>query len=189
MILAAFDLALLVMWVKKDSAFKSRAAVPSAALSFVGALILCLWSYFEHMRMLRTSFWINVYLCITMLFDIARSRTFALDKDLNVISIQFTTRIGVKLFLAFFEAKSKEPLYLPDFTDAPPEAIAGVYNRALFWWQNQMFRKGFSNALSLDELFQLDKHLYADYLQRRIEPAWARCEFPLISRLFDRCHV
>ncbi|KAF2276608.1 uncharacterized protein EI97DRAFT_377023 [Westerdykella ornata] len=171
--LAAFDLALLALW-SKPSTYKSKASVPSAVLSFVGAVTLGLQSYFEHQRTVRTSLLLNVYLCITVLFDAARSRTFSISNNLEVISVLFTTRVGVKLFLAIFEARGKSHLLLPEFADAPPEAISGIYSRALFWWQNQLFRHGFSNTLSVDDLFQLDKHLRADYLQQRIESGWRK---------------
>jgi hypothetical protein len=73
-----------------------------------------------------------------------------------------------------FEARGKSSILLPDYTDYPPEATAGVYSRALFWWQNQLFRQGFSNTLSVDDLFELDKHLRADYLQQKIQSAWRK---------------
>jgi hypothetical protein len=174
--LAAFEVGLLVLWLKR-STFRSSASIPSAALSFVGALVLTLLSYFEHMRTVRTSFLLNVYLLFTIIFDTARSRTYALSNNWEVISILFTTRTGVKLFLAIFEARSKKSFLLPEFADTPAEATSGVYSRALFWWQNQLFRKGFSNALTVDDLFQLDKHLQSNYLQRKIQTAWEKSKY------------
>lgn len=174
--LAAFDLALLILWVRR-STFKTNAAIPSAVISFVGSLVLCLLSYFEHLRTVRTSFLLNVYLFFTILFDAARSRSYSLDNSVEIVSVLFTTRVGVKLFLAIFEARSKRHLLLPEYKEYPPEATSGVYNRALFWWQNQLFRNGFSNTLTVDDLFHLDKHLRSDYLQRQIESAWNTGEF------------
>ncbi|KAF2742355.1 P-loop containing nucleoside triphosphate hydrolase protein [Sporormia fimetaria CBS 119925] len=171
--LAAFDLALLVLW-SRHSGFKSSAALPSAILSFVGAIVLCLQSYFEHLRTIRTSFLLNVYLVLTVLLDAARSRSYSLDPSYELISTLFTTRVGVKLFLALFEARGKSSLLLPEYAHAPPEETAGVYSRALFWWQNQLFRNGFSNSLTVDNLFHLDKHLKSDYLQSRIQSAWSK---------------
>ncbi|KAJ4299242.1 hypothetical protein N0V90_004486 [Kalmusia sp. IMI 367209] len=141
---------------------------------FIGALVLGVLSYFEHLRCIQTSFLLNVYLLFTIIFDTARSRSYALDQRLNQISIVFTTRVGVKLFLAIFEARGKGSLLLPGYTDYPPEAASGVYNRSLFWWQNSLFRKGFKSTLSIDDLFQLDKHLRAEYLHQAIKSAWGK---------------
>lgn len=138
----------------------------------VGALVLGTLSYFEHMRSIRTSFLLNVYLLFTIAFDTARSRSYSLAPELSEISILFTTRAGIKVFLAIFEARSKAHLLLPGYTDFPPEAGSGVYNRSLFWWQNALLKKGYSNILSIDDLFQLDKHLRAEHLHELIKTAW-----------------
>jgi len=169
--LIAFDLALLVLW-SKSAAHTNSAAVPSAALNFVGSLVLCLLSFFEHTRCVRTSFLLNVYLLFTVIFDAARSRSYSLESSLELISTLFTTRVGVKLFLAIFEARGKQSILLPEYAGYPAEATSGVYSRALFWWQNALFRTGFSNAIGVDDLFDLDKHLRSSYLHQRIQPAW-----------------
>ncbi|KAF2873543.1 P-loop containing nucleoside triphosphate hydrolase protein [Massariosphaeria phaeospora] len=169
--LAAFDLALLILWVKQ-SLPKNRASVPSAILNFIGALVLCLLSFFEHLRTIRTSFLLNIYLLVTILFDATRSRSYSLVSNLETISVLFTTRVGVKLFLAIFEARGKRSILLPEFASCPPEAVSGVYSGALFWWQNELFRKGFSNTFTVDDLFHLDKHLRSEYLHHLIQSAW-----------------
>ncbi|KAF2731990.1 ABC multidrug transporter-like protein [Polyplosphaeria fusca] len=172
-VLAGFDIGLLIVWLR-HSTRKTQASVPAAVISLVGDFVLVVLSYFEHMHSLRTSFLLNSYLPVTVVFDIARSRSYSLSTDLNSISAIFTTRVGMKLFLAILESMSKKHLLLDEFKNYPPEATSGVYSRALFWWQNQLFRKGFSNVLTVDDLFDLDKHLRSDYLQHRIQSAWER---------------
>lgn len=136
-----------------------------------------LLSYFEHLRNIRTSSLLNAYLLFTVVFDAARSRSYSLNDNLETISAVFTTRVGIKLFLAIFEAKGKQSLLLPEYASYPAEATSGVYSRALFWWQNSLFKKGFSNTLSVDDLFDLDKHLRSEYLHHLVQSAWARREF------------
>ncbi|KAF2267153.1 hypothetical protein CC78DRAFT_566318 [Lojkania enalia] len=182
-LLAAFEVALLVLWLKHNTP-KYRASVPSAVLSLVGALVLGLWSYFEHKRSIRTSFWLNVYLLVTVVFDAARSRSYSLSPEHESISVLFTTRVGVKLFLAIFEARGKKNILLPEFANCPPEATSGVYSRALFWWQNQLLRKGFSNTLSVDDLFNLDKHLRSECLQNVIQGSWNKVKRKSPNSLF-----
>ncbi|PVH92952.1 hypothetical protein DM02DRAFT_697942, partial [Periconia macrospinosa] len=175
-LLAALDLALLVLWASRRTS-KHRAEIPSAALSFVGALVLGLLSYVEHIRSIRPSFLLNVYLLFTVVFDTARSRSYALDPDLDLISAVFPLRVGVKLFLVIIEAREKRNFLLAKFADCPPEASSGVYKRALFWWLNELFKKGYSNSLTVDDLFHLDKHLQSDYLHRTLGAAWDRGKF------------
>jgi hypothetical protein len=82
----------------------------------------------------------------------------------------------VKLILAIMEARPKRRLLLPQFADCPPEAISGPYKRALFWWLNALFKKGYSESLTVDDLFHLDKHLQSDYLHHLLGTSWDRCE-------------
>lgn len=89
----------------------------------------------------------------------------------------------MKLFLAVFEARGKGSLLLPGYCNDTPEAAAGVYNRSLFWWQNALFKKGFSKTLSIDDLYQLDKYLHAEHLHHVIGSAWARGEFHIMLHI------
>lgn len=139
--------------------------------------MLGILSFFEHLRSIRPSFLLNVYLFFTVLFDIERSRSYGLNPDLDLVSTVFTTRVAVKVLLAFVEARGKRHLLLPEYNNCPPEATSGVYKRASFWWLNELFKKGFSNSLAVDDLFHLDKHLQADYLHHTLASAWDRRKF------------
>ena len=178
-VLAGFDLALLVVWARLQTK-TNRAALPSAALNFVGAIILGLLSFFEHLRSLRPSLLLNLYLLFTVLFDIERSRSYALNPNLDVVASIFSTRVGVKVILAILEARGKRRFLLPEYVDCPPEATSGMYKRASFWWLNELFKKGYSNSIAVDDLFILDKHLRADYLHHRLSSAWERCKYHAI---------
>ena len=118
-----------------------------------------------------------MYLCLTFLFDIERSRSYALSPDLSTVAHVFATRLAVKLFLAVAEARDKRKHLLPEYADCPPESTSGIYKRASFWWLNALFKKGYSNALTVDDLYHLDKTLRADYMHEALSSAWARCKF------------
>jgi ATP-binding cassette subfamily C (CFTR/MRP) protein 1 len=170
-----FDCAHLALWATHRG-LRNRAAMPSAAISLVGSLILIMFSTFEHMRSIRPSWFVNIYLLLTVIFDIARSRTYSLSPDLDAIATVFTSRVAVKLILAIMEARPKRRLLLPQFAGCPPEAISGPYKRALFWWLNALFKKGYSESLTVDDLCHLDKHLQSDYLHHLLGTSWDRCE-------------
>ncbi|KAH7091601.1 P-loop containing nucleoside triphosphate hydrolase protein [Paraphoma chrysanthemicola] len=171
--LIMFDMAHLILWVRHKGP-QNRGATPSAILSFVGALVLICLSYLEHMRSIRPSLLINVYLLLTVVLDTARSRSYSLSPELDTIATVFTSRVGIKLFLAIVEARPKRRLLLANFSNNPPEATSGPYKRALFWWLNALFKKGYSGSLTVDELFHLDKHLQSDYLHHLLGSAWDR---------------
>ncbi|KAI2486583.1 Canalicular multispecific organic anion transporter 1 [Pyrenophora tritici-repentis] len=170
-VFAGFELALLVVWTGRHRT-NHRAELASAALSFVGAVLFGVFSFFEHLRSIRPSFLLTVYLLFTSVFDIQRSRSYALSPDLDLVATVFASRLGVKVFLAIVEARDKRRLLLPEFADCPPEATSGVYRRTTFWWLNDLFKSGFSKALAVEDLFQLDKHLRTDYLHELLGSAW-----------------
>ncbi|KAF2030893.1 hypothetical protein EK21DRAFT_64674 [Setomelanomma holmii] len=172
-ILVIFDMVHLILWVNHKGS-QNRGAIPAAILGFVGALVLTLLSYLEHMRSIRPSWLLNVYLLLTVCFDTARSRTYSLSPDLVTISTVFTSRVGIKLILAIIEARPKRHLRLAEFSDCPPEVTSGPYKRALFWWLNALFKKGYAESLTVDDLFGLDKHLQSDYLHHLLGSAWDR---------------
>jgi len=129
------------------------------------------------MRSVRPSFLLSIYLLLTVVFDTARSRSYGLNPDLDVIASVFSSRVGLKLALAIIEAMPKRRLLLPEFSGCSPEAASGMYKRSLFWWLNGLFKKGYSNTLTIDGLFFLDKHLTSDYLHRLFEASWNKCKF------------
>ena len=162
-----------MLWSSR-STVKTRASVPSTVVTFIGSLVLGLLSYVEHQRSVRPSSLLNVYLFFTLLFDAARSRTLWLQRYNHTISIVFTTTVVVKFLLVLLEAKEKQSILRPKYACYPPEATSGIYNRSFFWWQNTLFRRGFSNSISINDLFPLDKHLMSEYLQDMFQSTWER---------------
>ncbi|KAL5115336.1 hypothetical protein ACEQ8H_006781 [Pleosporales sp. CAS-2024a] len=178
-----FDSAHLALWIKHRGPY-NRVAIPSAAVSLVGSIVLLVLSAIEHMRTVRPSWLLNVYLLLTVVFDIARSRTYSLSPDLDAVATVFTSRVAVELLLAFMEARSKRRLLLSQFVVCTPEAVSGPYKRALFWWLNALFKKGYFESLDVDNLFQLDKHLQSDYLHHLLGSSLDRLERKSSHSLF-----
>ncbi|OCL14026.1 putative multidrug resistance protein MDR [Glonium stellatum] len=175
----ALQLVLLVLWVE-PSAIKTRATVPTTVVTTVGSLVFSLLSYAEHVRSVQPSFLINIYLFVSLLFDIARTRTLWLrhySGTNQAIAIVFTATVGVKVAILLLEAVEKRWILRPKYKAYPPEATSGIYNRSFFWWLNSLFRSGFSKLLFVEDLFILDKHLTSEYLQERFHLAWGRGKY------------
>ncbi|TVY94269.1 ABC transporter, partial [Lachnellula willkommii] len=128
----------------------------------------------EHVNTIRPSLLLNGYLFFSLLFDIARCRTFWLGETETAIAGLFTAAVTIKVVVLVLEAVEKRGILKPGFRDAPPEAIAGIYNQSVFWWLNSLFRKGFRKNLGLDDLYPLDKHLASTYLQNLLSSAWTK---------------
>ncbi|KAH9869491.1 hypothetical protein IAQ61_006697 [Plenodomus lingam] len=172
-IFLGFELALLIVWASRSTQ-QNQVELASAAIDFVGAVVLTVLSFFEHVRTVKPSFILNVYLLFTSIFDIARSRSYSLTPELDLPATIFTTRLAIKILLAIFEARGKRKLLLPEYVDSPSETTSGIYKSASFWWLNELFKKGFSSSIGLDDLFHLDKHLKAEYLHEALGTAWSK---------------
>jgi ATP-binding cassette subfamily C (CFTR/MRP) protein 1 len=147
------------------------------AISFGATALFCLLSYYEHTRSVRPSFLLNVYLFLTLLFDIARCRTLWLRDPSaygHTIAVLFSISVGSKTVLVLLEALEKTWILRPNYKDYPPEATASTYNRSFFWWLNSLFVKGFSSLLRLDQLFVVDKDMLSERVHAKMEEAWSK---------------
>jgi hypothetical protein len=93
-----------------------------------------------------------------------------------IIAIVTAIAVGVKLVLLVLEAVEKRDILKPEYKGCPPEATAGFWNRAFFWWLNPLFKKGFSSILSVEDLNVLDKELSSERLLAKFEERWGNCK-------------
>jgi hypothetical protein len=177
--LLALQITQTALWAL-PAADSTRASVPANVIMSIGVLALGLLSYAEHMRSVRPSFILNTYLFCSLLFDIARSRTLwlrSVDTFNDTIAIVTTVAVGVKLALFLLEAVEKRHILKPEYADYPPEATAGFYNRAVFWWLNPLFKIGFTGVLRVDDLSSLDKELSSERLLAQFEEKWSKGKY------------
>lgn len=110
-------------------------------------------SYTEHIRSVKPSTLVNVYLLITLLFDCAITRTAWLLKA-DTIAKLYTSATVVKSFVLAVEGWEKRSILLSRYQQLSPEVTSGVYGRAVFWWLNPLMGIGFGRPL-------LDKDMYS----------------------------
>lgn len=165
---------LTALWALPQVA-STRASIAANAVTAAGTLLLCLLSYVEHTRSVRPSFLLDIYLFSTLLFDIARTRTLWLrlaGREGMAIAILSSVMVAVKSLLLLLETMEKRSFLRHEYKNYPPEATAGFFNRAFFLWLNSLFKMGFSNLMSVDDLFALDKQLGSKRLQDNLESKW-----------------
>ncbi|KAJ5366510.1 hypothetical protein N7541_000451 [Penicillium brevicompactum] len=176
--LLGLQIAQTALWAL-PAADRTKTSIPANALLTVGVLVLSLLSYTEHVRSVKPSFILNTYLFCSLLFDIARSRTLWLrseDSFTTTIAIITTVAVGVKSLLFILEAIEKRHILQSEYAGYPPEATAGFYNRAMFWWLNPLFKIGFNGALRVEDLFALDKELGSARLLARFSQKWSKVD-------------
>ncbi|KAF7117581.1 hypothetical protein CNMCM5793_006633 [Aspergillus hiratsukae] len=172
--LGIVQLVLTVHWAL-PAATRTQASIAANAITTVGLFVLCLLSCAEHLRSTTPSFLLNIYLFVTLLFDVAKTRTLwlrGISQTDETIAILTSVTVGIKVVLLILEAVQKRHILRKEYSAYPSEATAGIFNRLFFIWLNPLFRSGFSKILAVDDLFVLDKQLSSRRLYSSLETLW-----------------
>ncbi|KAL4976783.1 P-loop containing nucleoside triphosphate hydrolase protein [Aspergillus desertorum] len=174
--LGIVQLGLTTQWALPSvSALRTDASVAVNAVLTCAFFFFSLLSFAEHNFSTPPSFLLNVYLFVTLLFDIAKTRTLWLWQSggtSQIIAALTSVTVGLKLFLLFLESANKRSILRDEYRAYPPEATGGIFSRIFFWWLNPLFRRGLSQSLAVDDLFVLDKQLSSKRLHSALEAAW-----------------
>jgi len=127
-VFALMQTAPLVLYALKPIQ-RTRATVAAAVLTLIDALGLCLLSHAEHLYSIRPSAIINIYLLVTLLFDISRARTLWLDGSTKSVAAVFSSTISIKLMILVIEAVEKRGILLERYRHSSPEVTSGIYSR------------------------------------------------------------
>lgn len=148
-------------------------ATTAISVSLIGALVFAPLSYKEHRKSIKPSFILNVYLIITLLFDVAHTRTIWLRGGYTPLAIVTTAATAIKFLLLILETFERRSILRPDQGDYPPYATSGIINRSFFWWLNPLFRLGYSKTLAVKDLFALDQPLVSTGLHESLDDSWS----------------
>ncbi|KAE8135416.1 P-loop containing nucleoside triphosphate hydrolase protein [Aspergillus pseudotamarii] len=173
-LLAILRLILIALWAL-PTANRTQASIAANAVLTVGTVFLGILSYAEHNYSVRPSLLLGIYLSITLLFDIAKTRTLWLRElaEINrIIAILTSVAVGVKALLLLLETVEKRRILKNVYEKLPPEATGGIFNRFFFWWLNPLFKTGFSKLLSVGDLYTLDMQLTSKTLHSSLETMW-----------------
>ncbi|KAK1640158.1 ATPase-like protein [Colletotrichum phormii] len=152
--------------------WSSQLGLASDALNFVASLIIILLSFLEHARSPRPSMLLGVYLLITVLFDIARTRTQWLSADSANDFRQARLSIAsviLKVVVLIIESRKKKPASASEKQQSP-EATSGIISLSTYFWVNDLFLRGFRKLLILDDLYALDEAMSAEVLYAKFGP-------------------
>lgn len=175
MIFTALQAAVLILYAI-NSRVRTPTSLAATALILVDALGLCLLSHAEHVRTIRPSTIINTYLLVTLLFDIAHTRTLWMQGAPTHIAAVFTIAVAVKLAIAVMESIEKRRILLSPYQNANPETISGIYSRAFFWWLNTIMTIGFRRIIRADDLFPIEGEMSSSVLGRKARKIWVRAD-------------
>ena len=174
----ALQLTLLVFWAVLDKSKRTRASIPSAAINLGVASQIVILSWVEDARSVRPSSLLNIYLLITILFDVAQVRTLWLKENMVTIAATLSASTCLKMILLLLEAHGKRDFLRPEFQGLSPEATSGIISRSFLWWVNNLFHRGYCAVLALNDLYVLDQDMVSAELSRTIQRAWIKRHRP-----------
>ena len=153
----------------------TRATIVCHGLTTFATLGLCLLSHLEHSRSVRPSWILDVYLLLSLAFDIVRARTLWSIPDNKSLAIVFVVTVSIKSIMLCLEVKEKRDCLFPKYQYLAPEVTSGIYNAWFFWWLNPLFLRGYQKALTIGQLFPVDGKLVPDDEGLGLLAEWRKC--------------
>ncbi|KAI9148264.1 ABC multidrug transporter B [Paramyrothecium foliicola] len=166
---AALQVACIALW-SLDGAPRNKTSVAEAALGLVEAVTIAVLCYLEHLKSTKPSAILNTYLVITILLDIALTRTFWIRHGIREIAGVFTATLVIKALLLCLEEISKQKTIQGSATSR--ETSAGVISRTFFWWLNRLLYRGTKDLLRVENLDDINEKLDSTQLLHSLETVW-----------------
>ncbi|KXH55487.1 hypothetical protein CSAL01_13474 [Colletotrichum salicis] len=109
--------------------FFSRVSIAAAVLGVIDAFALTLLSHAEHLRSIRPSTTIYMYLALSLIFDEVQCRTLWLFPGLRNLASVFSAALAMKLIMFSLEVQGKRRLLLAALRHLSPEATSDILAR------------------------------------------------------------
>lgn len=142
---------MLAIWCQSPTP-ATRLTIPTAIASITTFCFFLYLSHLEHIRSLRPSSILCLFFVLTIPFDLTRLRTLHFIPDNKPITLLFAGSILGKTIILVLESTEKTHLLKKAFEGSAIESTAGIINRCLFWWINDLLWKGSKNTLTVEGL-------------------------------------
>lgn len=175
--LVCCEIANIVLW-NVLPVFHSSYTTAASIMSVLGSLCILVITYAEHMHSYRPSTFLSVFLSVTLLFDIAKVRSYFLRDGMVLLAGLAVAILVMKLALVVLEEISKSHLVDKDSLPKPlsRESVSGFWNRSFFLWLNSTLLLGFRSILQLEDLPILGPEFNNEVLHNRFRSHWGKGE-------------
>ncbi|KAJ3499459.1 hypothetical protein NLG97_g302 [Lecanicillium saksenae] len=181
----ALGITQLALWISRGVP-RTDATVACLAICIVASCFMLLCSYREHIYTLRPSTPLIVFLCTSLILDLARTRTLFYYSNNDPVAIVNAVGYGIKLLLFVAENGEKRKWLKPQWENVSREETSGVLSRSLFIWLNPLFVQGFGGRLTLEKLFSLDAEIDAAARPIKLMEKWESSELYTPDRLVNK---
>ncbi|KAH6957100.1 P-loop containing nucleoside triphosphate hydrolase protein [Fusarium avenaceum] len=167
---AVTQLSVLVLAATGTPSIVHDLSLAGSSLAFAASILAIVLSYKEHSCAPRPSTLLNVYIFITLLFDIVLARTAWLaiiPPDQTTQVRLFTASIVIKAVILCLETIPKTRWIRWNADEHSPEESSSVFSLGVFAWLNRLFLRGYRGVLSVDTLYPLDETMASNGLHDR----------------------
>ncbi|KAH7175419.1 P-loop containing nucleoside triphosphate hydrolase protein [Dactylonectria macrodidyma] len=167
------QLALLALFITGAPDVVHGLSVAGSALVFVASAFAIALSYAEHSRARRPSALLNIYILLTLIFDIVQARTAWLiiaSWHQTILARLFTSSIAVKVIILCLEAVPKTRWIHWNASEHSPEESSSVFSLGVYYWLNRLFWHGYRDVLVIDDLYPLDAGMASQGLYDKLAP-------------------
>ncbi|KAI5259336.1 P-loop containing nucleoside triphosphate hydrolase protein [Aureobasidium subglaciale] len=149
------------------------AEIPAEVFSLLASLVAAILSQWEHLRSIRPSALLQLYLMVALVVQAVHLRSLWLrNNDTIMRGLGLGQIVACALFLAV-ESVSKESILLQRQKRSPQDTN-DMFSQRLFWWLNSMFRRGYTSVLAPTDLDKMDEDLSSTDPQRRFRLEWRK---------------
>lgn len=144
---------------------------------FLSTILMGWLSHLEHSRAPRPSVLLTAYMSISIVLQVAQTRTFWLASSTHnetVFCRLFTVGVSVKVFVLILESQHKLKWIRWDIKQHSPEETTGLFDLGAFLWLNNLFLTGYKKLLVLDDLYPLDQNMCSEDLKGQLE-SYLKC--------------
>ncbi|KAJ6783564.1 hypothetical protein PWT90_09493 [Aphanocladium album] len=153
---------------------QTTTSVPASELELVALLAVVGVMYMSHVHCIRSSGFLAIYLLLSFLIDVVKSRSYFLRPEMSKIGGLTAATAALRFILLILEEKSKKELIIDGAIHdvAGPESTSGYFTRALLLFLNPMFVTGYYHKLEKEELMSLGLDFSSKKLHQRFKKQW-----------------
>lgn len=186
-------LAILFILYVLFTAFRSQSpslhtvlSTASGALSIVATFAATVLSFLEDQRSFKPSDTLVVYFSLLAILQIPCLRSLWLMSSVGVCQGLWTAIFAVTFGLVLLESASKTRILRPVYLTLSSEEVCGFWPRSFFAWVLPLFRVGFSTAIGIGDIPEVDHDLRGNAASAKLSRAWMESKGPwrIIKALF-----
>jgi hypothetical protein len=162
---------------------KTNTTIASAVVVLIATFVLAVVSNYEHYRNPRPSSPIGIYLVVTWIFDVAKSRSLFAIKDGKPLGYMAAVSAALKFSLLVLEVKEKQAWLIEPKAFPAPESTANFFNRLTFFWINSLLLRGYGKPLQEGDLLEVQDQIIGEKNILSFADRWEKCKY--ILTLFE----